>query len=128
MKLVRKFRYAGPAMLLFLLFAAPAFAQFEVSPDHFDNQQAATKKNPAPKAKAQQKQQDAAKQSTNGKASTNASATANSASSKASQSSGQKNASTAAAKHSTKLQSQSKTRTLPAAQHLSATANPVPRE
>src|SRR5215469_3970389 len=33
MKLLGKLVCAGP--LLFLLYAAPAFAQFEVSPDHF---------------------------------------------------------------------------------------------
>ena len=33
MKLLRKFVCAGT--LLFLLYAAPAFAQFEISPDHF---------------------------------------------------------------------------------------------
>jgi len=35
MKLLRKLVCAGP--FLFLLYAAPAFAQFEASPDHFDS-------------------------------------------------------------------------------------------
>ena|SRR6478672_8634303 len=34
MKLLGKMFYAGPALLL--LYAAPALAQFEVNPDHFD--------------------------------------------------------------------------------------------
>lgn len=44
MNLLRKFACAGPAAVLFLLFAAPAFAQFEVNPDHFDNQPPSTQK------------------------------------------------------------------------------------
>jgi hypothetical protein len=35
MKLLGKFVCAGT--LLFLFYAAPAFAQFEINPDHFDN-------------------------------------------------------------------------------------------
>lgn len=35
MKLSGKFVCAGP--FLFLLYAVPAFAQFEISPDHFDS-------------------------------------------------------------------------------------------
>lgn len=45
MKLFRILLYVGPTVLFLLLLATPAAAQFEVSPDHFDNppQAAATK-------------------------------------------------------------------------------------
>jgi hypothetical protein len=127
MKLVRKLKYAGPAMLLSLLFAAPAFAQFEVSPDHFDSQPTAKEK-PAPKSKARQARQDGSKQPADGRTSTNAAVTAtNSASNPASRPAGQANATTTTAPASvaTAKQSQGKNRT---SQHLSARANPVPRE
>jgi hypothetical protein len=131
MKLVSKLKYAGPAVLL-LLFAAPAFAQFEVSPDHVDDQQTTKNKKPAPKAKAQHAQPNAARQSANGTSSANTGTTVNSASNQASQHPGPKNTSSAAAKRSstpaTKLQSQSKKPNSPTAHHLSASANTVPRE
>lgn len=44
MKMLRTFIWTGPFLLFFLLFAAPAFAQFEVSPDHFDDQPTQAKK------------------------------------------------------------------------------------
>lgn len=50
MKLLSAFRYPA-TFAFFLLLAAPAFAQFEVSPDHFDGP-AKAKVNPASKKKA----------------------------------------------------------------------------
>jgi len=129
MKLARTVKYAGPAVLLPLLFAAPAFAQFEVNPDHFDSAQASTQKNPAPKVKANQAQPGSAKHSANKKSSKNNAAAANSASNKAAQSAGQANAtSTATSAKAKKLQSQNKNRTSSPMQHLSAHVTPVPRE
>lgn len=51
MKVLRTFLSAGPSVVLFLFFAAPAFAQFEVNPDHFDNQPATTVQKPVKSAK-----------------------------------------------------------------------------
>jgi hypothetical protein len=131
MKLVRMLKYAGPAVLLSLLFAAPALAQFEVNPDHFDNSQTTNSKKPVQKAKGQQAKQDASKPA-DAKSSTNATAGAGSASQDA-QPSGQANRASTAAKSSgpssPKLKSQGKTRTAWADRHLSAqVAAPVPRE
>src|SRR5262249_20241240 len=52
MKLLGKLVCTG--ILLFLFYAAPAFAQFEVNPDHFDNvmNQTPTKTHVAPKRQA----------------------------------------------------------------------------
>lgn len=51
MKLFSGLRYAA-IFAFFLLLAAPAFAQFEVSPDHFDGPPAKGKINAASKKKA----------------------------------------------------------------------------
>lgn len=129
MKLFRKIGYAGPAALLVLLFAASAFAQFEVNPDHFDNSQATTKKKPVQKARAARP--DASKQSAEGKSLTNAgTVAANNASNQVSQSTGQSAAASTPTKASgaAELQGQGKMKTSPSAQKLSAKAAPVPRE
>jgi hypothetical protein len=52
MKLLSEIRYAGTFAFFVLLFAAPAFAQFEVSPDHFEDQPPAKAKVNAAKKKA----------------------------------------------------------------------------
>ena len=44
MKLFPTFSYTGVLAFFLLLFAAPAFAQFEVNPDHFDQQPPASPK------------------------------------------------------------------------------------
>jgi len=49
-----KFSYAG-IFVCFLLFAAQAFAQFEVSPDHFDDQSLTKAKSKTTTAKADSK-------------------------------------------------------------------------
>ncbi len=98
MKLVRKIQYVCPIVLLPLLFAVPALAQFEVNPDHFDNSPAKTSRKPAQKAKARTAQH-----------STSTAASASRAS-------------------STKVQSRSKTQSSAPDQHLNAKATPVPRE
>ena len=59
---VRKLVCAGPFLVLFLFFAAPAFAQFEVSPDHFDNQPSQTPKKPVTTAKKKTSQGSTASQ------------------------------------------------------------------
>jgi len=133
MKLVRTIQYVGPVVLLSLLFAAPALAQFEVSPDHFDNSPAKTGKKPAQKAKAQTTQQDGAKEMANVKSSTSAATVAaNGTHNQVSQPSGQANSASTAANvsrvSSTKRQSRGKTQSSAPTQHLSAKATPVPRE
>jgi hypothetical protein len=44
MSKLRAFILAGPFLLLFLIFTAPAYAQFEVSPDHFEDHPAQPRK------------------------------------------------------------------------------------
>lgn len=125
MKLVRKFRYAGPAMLLSLLLAAPAFAQFEVSPDHFDSPQTKTTKKPVQKARTRQTGADASKHSAAGKSSTTAAMAATSGTgSKRSRHAAQPNASATDAGSGSKI----KNRKARPAQHLSAKATPIARE
>jgi len=51
MKVLRTFLSVGPSVVLFLFFAAPAFAQFEVNPDHFDNPPATTVQKPVKSTK-----------------------------------------------------------------------------
>jgi hypothetical protein len=59
---VRKIFCAGPFVVLFLFFAAPAFAQFEVNPDHFDNEQNQTPQKPVTIAKKKTPQVNPASQ------------------------------------------------------------------
>ena len=133
MRLVRTIQYVGPVVLLSLLFAAPALAQFEVSPDHFDNSPAKTGKKPAQKAKTQTTQQVGAKKTANVKSSTSAATVAaNSTNKPASQPSGEANSASTAANvssvSSTKRQNQGKIQSSRSDQHLNAKATPVPRE
>src|SRR5689334_6372410 len=59
MKLFPPFNSSGVLIFFLLLFAAPAFAQFEVSPDHFDGSpQASVKPKPAAPKTASKKKVD----------------------------------------------------------------------
>lgn len=129
MKLLRRLICASPVVLLFLLFADPAFAQFEINPDHFDNPQPTTSKKPVQKTKTQNT--TAAKQSANGKSLTAADPAAMNSTSKTSQASGQAKTPPTGAKGSSATaakQSQGKTKTSPPAQSQSEDALFVPRE
>src|SRR5262245_48852375 len=130
MKLIRKLKYVGPAVLLSFLFAAPAFAQFEINPDHFDNPQTPAKK-PVQKTKAKKAATDASTQPAEAKSVKAANSAATNSTAKTSASSGQAKTTGTGAQGSRATaakQSQGKTKTSPPDQPLSEEALVVPRE
>jgi hypothetical protein len=124
--------YAGVPVFLLLLFAAPAFAQFEVSPDHFDDQPSVkTKTKTAPTKKAQTRTPSLQQAATVKLNTANRNDAASTAHPKKSQPGTKNSASSAAApkpKGSAGARSGTATSLAQAAPSLKAQADPVHRE
>lgn len=70
MRMFSRLSYIGLPAFFLLLFAAPAFAQFEVSPDHFDGPPPATTKNKTTSTKKAHTRTNSSNQAAAGKLST----------------------------------------------------------
>jgi hypothetical protein len=133
MRIFSKFSYIGLPAFFLLLFAAPAFAQFEVSSDHFDGPPPANTKNKTPSAKKAHTRTNSSNQAAAGKLSTAKTHRATSASgtNKKSQPGTNNSASSAAAlkpKGNAGTRSGTSTSSAQAAPSLKAQAVPAHRE
>jgi cytoskeletal protein RodZ len=130
MRMFSRFSYVGLPAFFLLLFAAPAFAQFEVSPDHFDGPPPANTKTKTASTKKAHTPTNSSNQAAAGKLSTAKTHRATSASGpkRKSQPGTNNSASSAAPKGNAGTRSGTSTSSRQAAPSLKAQAVPVHRE